>query len=640
MKVSLIIITGLLVFSINPVSGQSLNKTFKYLDKGDILKSNIEIQKFSESNIKTNEELVLYVIANCLLTNNMSYQKYDPYKALDFFDEISEYKADNSEVNKFLSNYKLSIDVVNDMIFQNILSEAKNNNTEVSYQKALEVCKDCFYKDEVIKLKETSAYNEAKVKMSIEGYKYFISNYPSSEYSNEVKSLLEHAAFQDAKSQASVKSTNDYLKEYSRSENLYIPIAEHIRDSIIEHKEREFQARLNAKPTKLKEVLFYEQERAGDGRRNQYSNFPTKYYDGNQIFFKVRLGQCQDNIPWVINDNLEETKLEHGGCGSTSSITLIGESNRKEEFDYATKYLVPSIGSKIFHDIGTAVSSYNKKKFLMTKTYDIDITSYGASSKFQHANMISYDAIFKETNNASGEYYYCSRLSNNNILIVIKVNLEYLSNQLNSAFGIDGYRKFSRTISSSDYYKFLVISEDGSKIVSNKNYTFPFKTIKPIDDGFVIFSNKLGNLITLNENDFGKEIVLKNEFGKDVIVKENLSFSSSNNYKEGVKIFKFDNSANLVKELIIDNPSDDNIKTPIALNLQHSEDYFCVQYYSFNEEIVNQKIVVFKIFDFNLNLIYKYTYPANDFYNWDSSTMFTTVNKFYFRNSNGALRFY
>ncbi len=611
---------------------QNFKKMFKYIEEGDIGKAAIENYKFSSgSAVKNSEEDMLLGISNCIILMNENYDNYDPYKSLETFELLSKINADKTDVDKFLAKYNLGLDKVNYSIYQNILNEAKNKNTEASYQKALDVCQDCFYMDEVIKLKETSAFNEAKVKMSIEGYKYFLSTYPLSEYSNEIKSLLELVAFQDAKSQASVKSMNDYIKEYSRSENLYISIAEHIRDSIIEDKKIEYQAMLEMKPAKLKEVLLHGGDDGGDLKNSNQrnNNFPLRYYDGNQIFYTVRFGTGNSLKLCVINDNLEETILKHENGGS---IILIGESNRKEEFFHSTQYLVPSIGSKIFHDIGTAESSYNKKKFLMTITYDYFFGSYGTYSDRQDVNIISYDAIFKETNNTSGEYVYCSRLSNNNILIVFKVKLEYLSHQLSSAFGIDGYGKLSRTISSSDYYKFLVISEDGSKIVSNKNYIFPFKTIKPIDGGFAIFSNKLSNVITLNEDDFGKEIILKNEFGQDIIIKENLSFSSGNNYKEGVKIFKFDNSANLIKELIIDNPSDDNIKTPIALNLQHGEDYICVQYYSFDEEIVNRRTGVFKLFDFNLNLISKVTFSAqNKMDDWYHPPLFSKGNTFYWK---------
>ena len=52
----------------------------------------------------------------------------------------------------------------------------------------------------------------------------------------------------------------------------------------------------------------------------------------------------------------------------------------------------------------------------------------------------------------------------------------------------------------------------------------------------------------------------------------------------------------------MDNPTDDNIGRPYPIYIQHSENYLCLFYLSFDQKIVNDCVYVFKLFDFDLNL--------------------------------------
>ena len=174
-------------------------------------------------------------------------------------------------------------------------------------------------------------------------------------------------------------------------------------------------------------------------------------------------------------------------------------------------------------------------------------------------------------------------------------------------FGIDGTNNLSRTFATSSYFKFLVISEDGAKIKSNKNYLIPKTSlgsnVTAIENGFLILSHNLGNVISLEDNDFGKKsTVYSQEAGKYIVVTEGIRFSNNTTYEKGIKIYKFNNSAELVKELIVDNPSDKNIKKPELKHFRASENYMCIHYWSYEQDVVNVFQDAFKLFDFDLNL--------------------------------------
>ena len=124
------LIIGLIILLItNGLLAQSLKKTFKYIEEGEIEKANLEIGKFTEDIKKSGVDFTLYGIASCLINMDEKYDKYDPYKSLEMFDITSKINADKSEADIFLNKYNLSIDKVHDMIFRSILKEAKKESS-------------------------------------------------------------------------------------------------------------------------------------------------------------------------------------------------------------------------------------------------------------------------------------------------------------------------------------------------------------------------------------------------------------------------------------------------------------------------------------------------------------------------------
>ncbi len=235
LKLKSYLILGFFLLALNQgLFAQNFKKMFNYIEKGDIAKAANENYKFSSgSAVKNSEEDFLLGISNCLILENNSYDNYDPYKSLETFEILSNIDADKAEVNRFLDKYNLSIVKVYDLIYKSIFSEAIKVNTEKSYQKALDACQDCGYKDEIVALKETAAYNKAKSNNSIDSYKYFIDAYPKSKHVTEIQAKLYESAFENAKANMAVPSLNQYIDTYLNSDNENIPIAIHLRDSLV-----------------------------------------------------------------------------------------------------------------------------------------------------------------------------------------------------------------------------------------------------------------------------------------------------------------------------------------------------------------------------------------------------------------------
>jgi len=255
-----IVIALLISFSLfQELSAQSLKKAYKYINNGEISKTELELNHLSAKIESTGKDFTLYSLANCLVVSNENSQSYDPFKSLDMYRLTLQNVVDKADVDKFLKNYDLSIEIIQHKIYQSILNHVKKLNTEKEYQKAFDVCQGCEYKDEVLKLKETAAFIDAKKIKTIESYKYFLNNYITSEHAKEIRELMFEMAFNNATTYNSVDSYKIYIKDYSHQDNKYLPIAINRRDSLA----FSFAKKSNT----LYEIEKYIQEYSHDGNK-------------------------------------------------------------------------------------------------------------------------------------------------------------------------------------------------------------------------------------------------------------------------------------------------------------------------------------------------------------------------------------
>jgi antitoxin component YwqK of YwqJK toxin-antitoxin module len=193
-KVTRLTLTTIVLFIVSKSMAQSPEKIFKYITKANISKAEKELEKCEQTSGFDNVQKHLICIAGCLIHSNSNSVAYNPYGALDSFNTCDSRLVNtsmNSEVNVFLSDFGLSTSAIRDSIFTGIRVYALKENTESGYQKAINVCKTCFYRDEFYKLKEKSAYLECKAKENKSEYQRFVKDYYSSPYRLEIQDLYE-----------------------------------------------------------------------------------------------------------------------------------------------------------------------------------------------------------------------------------------------------------------------------------------------------------------------------------------------------------------------------------------------------------------------------------------------------------------
>nr|WP_321487773.1 hypothetical protein [uncultured Draconibacterium sp.] len=235
-----VLMTLFIIIGFNQMlSAQNLKKVYKDIESSENDKAQEELNKFTNEVKNSGEDFLLYSFANCLLLCNENTQDYDPYKALEIYGTTTKYEVNQSDIDKFLSKYSLSINKIKEIICSSILSQAKKVNTEASYHKAIlsfnkaqEYGIHCGFKPEVDTLWVNAAYNEAKIKNTYEAYVNFYTYHGNSRYTQEVHKKFNEFAFQRAKNNISLESINNYIKGHSEKDNPYLSEAIRIRDSI------------------------------------------------------------------------------------------------------------------------------------------------------------------------------------------------------------------------------------------------------------------------------------------------------------------------------------------------------------------------------------------------------------------------
>lgn len=359
-----------------------------------------------------------------------------------------------------------------------------------------------------------------------------------------------------------------------------------------------------------------------------YPNFPQKSINGEQWIQKRKAANSwQEHAhKYILDENNELIPLPKIDY---TSIYIRDELNRKIAISLYRREIIPNIDGNYFQAIGIGESSYDNKKFITIETIKKTVNGNSISQNYSGYNIIDMQRVFEETQQhieIDGRYGF--RLSNNDILLIFKIELKYLSNQLNRMFGINGYNNISRTFSKRFYWKFIVLSEDGAELKTVNNYLFPINDlyfykfnrslyadkehIKLIDGGLLIISENLGEIVKLNNNDFGiKKSIYSAEAGRNIMVTQNINFANVTSSERGIKIFKFDNTGELVNQLTIGNPDDPNIYKPSLLYFSCSENYICVSYLSYELNVINRATKAYDLYDKNLNFIERRLYTAN-----------------------------
>jgi uncharacterized protein (TIGR02145 family) len=389
------LIIGLILIGANQVLiAQNFKKTYTYIQKGEIEKADLEVKQFTEKITKSDVDFTIYGIARCLIICDEKYQEYDPFKSLEMFEQTEKINADKGEVNKFLSKYDLSIEKVQEMIYQSILKVAKKVNTEESYQKALDVCQECFFKAEVLKLKEEAINNKTRVE-------------------NALKRLSEKSAFEHAKNDMSISSLDFYINKYSNSENIFIPIATHLRDSVAFSKlNKTYSGYLDfIKQYPNSELVFKMREELPNLLFNQASQ--EKNIDLYELFIKE---YSNDNRRLFAETQVEKLLYEKL-MGNKSSEEFADFKKRFPNSDYLKEleaniegdyeYFTDSRDSKIYKTIRIGNQVWMAENLRYEGVEHVP-TPYNISDWGSIFNKVSRDDYSKKY----GESYYCDIAQN------------------------------------------------------------------------------------------------------------------------------------------------------------------------------------------------------------------------------------
>ena len=192
---------------------QNIKKIYKSIKNNELVEAIIESSK-TDSKAKFDEnENILFQLSQCVLQSISNSSIFKPYDAFNQFKSIPVNKAD--EINDYLNKYELNINKIQELIYTGVVYEAKKQNSESSYNKALEICKPCSYENELIELKTLSAFNEAKNIMSLTSLNKFINKYATSKFADLAVDMRDSLVYENTNKD--YFSLLRFTKEYPNS---------------------------------------------------------------------------------------------------------------------------------------------------------------------------------------------------------------------------------------------------------------------------------------------------------------------------------------------------------------------------------------------------------------------------------------
>jgi hypothetical protein len=219
-----------LIFLPSGIYAQNIKKVYRNLKKDKLEKVSEEMIDFEDETTST-LDTKLWEIALAIVVNHKDFEKYDPYKAYSLFEDVVIATSQKKEIQEFLADYDFTLPDIKKEIHKNILEIARSGNGEKDYEKALSVCENCFYKLEVIKLKELAAYQETIAIDTKFKYEYYLQEYPDGQHYDDILNLLTKKEFELAKKSQSIREWEAFINKYPSSK--FNDQALYARDSLI-----------------------------------------------------------------------------------------------------------------------------------------------------------------------------------------------------------------------------------------------------------------------------------------------------------------------------------------------------------------------------------------------------------------------
>lgn len=198
----------------------------------------------------TPQDRLLFDLSEVLLYNNNKYQDYDPLRAYSLYNKVvySDHITD-AKVMNVMREEEISMEDIRQSIEDNLMTNARQQNTVTAYDKIIEACQGCSYledakkerdnlmfnntlngsslsevnqflakypdspkREQAIRMRDSIAY--AQLPETADAYGKYIATYPNSRFVPELKKKLEKLSYNECKEFQSLNDCAKYLSRY------------------------------------------------------------------------------------------------------------------------------------------------------------------------------------------------------------------------------------------------------------------------------------------------------------------------------------------------------------------------------------------------------------------------------------------
>ena len=284
-----ILLAALFGASCLSVQAVDVQDAIKQVKKNNFEKA-IAIQKKVLSGELTSQTKLLCDVSEAMLYNNPKFSDYDPLKAYSIYNRIvySDYITDPKVLLVFREE-QITVDGLRVDIEENLLKNAKTQNTIAAYDAIIEACQGCSYLEEAKTQRDNLVFNNTLNGASLADVNKFLADYPNSPKRAQAIALRDSLAY--AMLPESSDAYNKYIAAYPNSK--YVPLLK-----------------------KNLEKMAYNEAKESESL-NSYAKFLVNFPNSKNVDdIEKRIKQRNEELVWKINPTYSAVKCV------TDSVTM------------------------------------------------------------------------------------------------------------------------------------------------------------------------------------------------------------------------------------------------------------------------------------------------------------------------------
>jgi hypothetical protein len=647
-----VILLLLVLVSINAIAASKLEKAFRALQENNYPEAKIHFDEILSKNANdagANYGLSLYYYKLMTTSSNKDPNFLPSWNAL-----MSAYKNFDQTDKKELELYT-KLDITKENLFKQketlegisfeVVKNSTNSDIALGFMSVYKMEPLTTYYNQSKEIFEKNMFFEMDKQKEMPAYKYYIDHFPNSKYLPMALRGYDSVQFVSYKKKNNADSITAFINKYPNNQFIkeakeyydYQLYADYTKDNIISNYEKYIKDYPNSLYVPFAKKNIKQFEAIKDDIFLTSGGFPSQT---NFIYFGL-FNLSVTKVSYIKEKNDIKTSTKTYDCSILNNDRKeVGASGSTEIFKKRNNKFIIMNGNDRFTMIQTRLSSYQGEVYYFIENYTLDslkdevkpkpgvdlnyqATLNKQSSVKYSANTILAPHSVNKNDIDEREYTLKSaiRLKNKNLCLMFSIGTNY-NRKIPLISGVHGFAEFEpneydKLNNFFSYYKIIVLSEDGKRIINQKFFLGSFLMIYPANDGgFYVLQDKATLITSISD------IFSNINYPTPGVYMMDKDFPLS---PDGVNLLKFDSKIEWELSSNYYTQTDKTLKKDIVQSIIEDDNGIYLHTYSFKNGIINYpSLCIYKIHKDNISAFN--TYVLTDDYVFDKDYKYSIYN--------------